>query len=114
MSRDAWSFSNDVCKLRLWSVERLAFVVGESRRPFLCVGGKENRFACFRDGCCAASLEECMLLRPPRYPPKECARGLLLGPVRWLHYAASADKEALKKGLTRFDITMKSQVKAIA
>ena len=45
MSRDAWSFSNDARKLWLWSVERLAFVVGESRKPFLCVGGKEKRFA---------------------------------------------------------------------
>lgn len=114
MFRDAWSFSNDARKLRLWLVERLAFVVGESRRPSLCVGGKEKRFACFRDGCCVASLEECMLMRPPRCPPKGCARGMLLGPVRWQYYAASADKKALKKGLIGFDVTMKPQVKAIA
>ena len=88
-------------------------MVGESRRPFLCVGGKEKRSACFRDGCCAASLEECMLMRPPRCPPKDCARGMLLDPVRWQYYAASADKEALKKGLMRFDVAMKPQVKAI-
>lgn len=42
--------------------------------------GKEKRSACVRDGCCAASLEECMLMRPPRCPPKGCARGVLLGP----------------------------------
>ena len=89
-------------------------MIGESRRPFLCVGGKEKRSACVRDGCCAASLEECMLMRPPRCPPKDCARGVLLGPVRWQYYAASADKKALKKGLIGFDVTMKPQVKAIA
>ena len=38
---------------------------------------------------------------------------MLLGPVRWQYYAASADKEALKKGLMKFDIAMKPQVKAI-
>lgn len=38
---------------------------------------------------------------------------MLLGPVRWQYYAASADKEALKKGLTWFGVTMKQQVKAI-
>lgn len=38
---------------------------------------------------------------------------MLLGPVRWQYYAASADKEALKKGLIRFDVTMKPQLKAI-
>ena len=53
-------------------------------------------------------------VRPPRCPPKGCARGVLLGPVRWQYYAASADKKALKKGLIRFDVTMKPQVKAIA
>ena len=45
MFRDAWSFSKDARKLWLWLVERLGFVVGESRRPSLCVGGKEKRFA---------------------------------------------------------------------
>ena len=113
LSRDAWSFSNDARKLWLWFVERLAFVVGESRRLFLCVGGKEKRFAYVRDGCCAALLEECMLMRPPRCPPKDCARGVLLGPVRWQYYAASADKKALKKGLIGFDVTMKPQVRGI-
>ena len=60
---------------------------------FSVSGGKEKRFTCFRDGCCAASLEECMLMRPPRCPPKGCAQGVLLGPVRWQYYAAAVAKK---------------------
>ena len=44
---------------------------------------------------------------------KDALGVLLLGPVRWQYYAASADKKALKKGLIRFDVTMKLQVRGI-
>ena len=56
-------------KLTRWLEERRLV---ESRRPVLCVGGKEKWFA-RRDGCTekvpAASLGECMR-RPPR--PSTC------------------------------------------
>ena len=85
--------------------------MGESRRPSLCVGGKEKRFACFRDGC-AASLEECMRaassMSTKRLRTGCAARSRALAVL-----CRGRCKEALKKGLMRFDVAMKPQVKAI-
>ncbi len=44
---------------------------------------------------------------------KGCARGVLLGPDALAVLCRGCCKEALKKGLMRFAITMKPQVKAI-
>ena len=89
--------------LRGWGVEEaVSLCRGEGEKICMfwgwllcCVIGRMHAFA-------ASSIST-----------KRMRSGLLLGPVRWLHYAAGADKEALKKGLTRFDVTMKLQVKAI-
>ena len=91
-------------KLTRWLEERRLV---ESRRPVLCVGGKEKWFA-RRDGCTekvlAASLGECMR-RPPR--PSTCTMRITVAALvtRLVHYplifAIRKDLESLtlKRGM---------------
>ena len=104
----------DRWRLTCWSVDR-TWVVG-SRRPILCVGGKEKWFARLNVGretrAHMALREECML-GPPRHPPDRTRGASLLSPGCCLHYCQQASPSYHKKDLREFASLMNHELDGI-